>query len=579
MAAKQLSYADDARQKLLSGASKLARAVRSTLGPRGRNAVLDKGWGSPNVTKDGVTVAEDIELKDPFENMGAQLVKEAASKTSDVAGDGTTTATVLAEHIFREGLKAVAAGHDPMALVRGIQKGVESVVDNLEKLADKIDPKDTKSITEVAAIAANNDKEIGQKLAEAMKKVGATNGVITIEEGKAADTEVKVVQGMQFDRGYLSPHFVNNQEEVTCEFEDAYVLIYEEKISNVKSLVPLLEWAIRSKARLLIIAEDIEGEALATLVLNKLKGDLKVCAVKAPGYGDRRKAMLEDIAVLTGGKAIFKDLGIQLDAMTQPTPEEIKKGKQPEPVVVSYLGRAKKVRVDSENTTITEGAGDKKAIDGRAESIRKEIDKTDSEYDREKLQERLAKLAGGVAVLKVGGATETAMKERKALYEDSLHATRAALAEGIVPGGGVALLNARKVLEKGMKAEGDEAQGLRVLYDALAMPTRLIAENAGVDGTVVVNNILKQKDKNYGYNADSDDYTDLRKDGVIDPVKVTRSALQNGASVACLLLTTECMVADIPEPKKAGGDPHDHHDHGMGGMGGMGGMPGMGGMM
>src|SRR5262245_52649173 len=353
MAAKQLSYAEDARQKLLSGASKLARAVRSTLGPRGRNAVLDKGWGSPNVTKDGVTVAEDIELKDPFENMGAQLVKEAASKTSDVAGDGTTTATILAEYIFREGLKAVAAGHDPMALVRGVQKGVESVVESLEKLADKIDPKDTKSITEVAAIAANNGREIGQKLAEAMKKVGATNGVITIEEGKAAETEVKVVQGMQFDRGYLSPHFVNNQEEVTCEFENPYILIYEEKISSAKSLVPLLEWASKQKDPLLIIAEDLEGEALATLVLNKLKSILRVCAVKAPGYGDRRKAMLEDIAVLTGGKAIFKDLGVQLDAMTQPTPEEIRKGKQAVPTVVSMLGRAKKVRIDSENTTIT----------------------------------------------------------------------------------------------------------------------------------------------------------------------------------------------------------------------------------
>jgi chaperonin GroEL len=578
MAAKQLSYADDARQKLLAGASKLARAVRATLGPRGRNAILDKGWGSPNITKDGVTVAEDIELTDPFENMGAQLVKEAASKTSDVAGDGTTTATVLAEFIFREGLRAVAAGADPMALVRGIQKGVDSVVDQLHKIAEKIDPKDNKSITEVATIAANNDKEIGQKLAEAMKKVGA-DGVITLEEGKTAETQINVVQGMQFDRGYLSPHFVNNQEAVTCEFENPYILIYEEKISNVKSLIPLLEWARTQKDPLLIIAEDIEGEALATLVYNKLKSVLRVCAVKAPGYGDRRKAMLEDIAVLTGGKAVFKDLGIQLEAMTQPTPEQLRKGKQAEPTVVSMLGRAKKVRIDAENTTITEGKGDQKAIDGRAESIRKEIDKTESEYDREKLQERLAKLAGGVAVLKVGGATETAMKERKALYEDSLHATRAAIAEGIVPGGGVALLNARKVLEKAAKATDDESHGQTVLYNALAMPARMIAENAGIDGTVVVNNISKQKDKNYGYNADTDEYTDLRKDGVIDPVKVTRSALQNGASVACLLLTTECMVADIPEPKKAGGDHHDHHGGEMGGMGGMGGMPGMGGMM
>lgn len=557
MAAKQLTFADDARQKLLTGASKLARAVRATLGPRGRNAVLDKGWGAPNVTKDGVTVAENIELSDPFENMGAQLVKEAASKTSDVAGDGTTTATVLAEFIFREGLKAVAAGSDPMGVVRGIQTGVGKVVDELQKIAEKVDAKDNKSITEVASIAANNDKEIGKKLAEAMKMVGATNGVITIEEGKTADTEVVVVQGMQFDRGYLSPHFVNNPESVTCEFDNPYILIFEEKISNVKDLIPLLEKTSQQKVPLFIIAEDIEGEALATLVLNKLKGVLQVCAVKAPGYGDRRKAMLEDIAILTGGRAIFKDLGIQLES-----------------VELKDLGRAKRVKIDSENTTITEGKGDKKAVDGRCELIRKEIDKTDSEYDREKLQERLAKLAGGVAQVKVGGATETAMKERKALYEDSLHATRAALAEGIVPGGGVALLNARKVLDKS-KAVGDEDVGLRVLFRALEMPARMIAENAGKDGTVVVANILKGKEKNYGYNADADEYEDLRKAGVIDPVKVTRSALQNGASVACLLLTTESMIADIPEKNK-GGDDHHHHDE-MGGMGGMGGM-GMGGM-
>src|SRR6185312_975241 len=413
-----------------------------------------------------------------FENMGAQLVKEAASKTSDIAGDGTTTATVLAEHIFREGLRGVAAGHDPMALVRGIQSGVEKVVAELHKIAEEIDPKDTKSITEVATIAANNDKEIGQKLADAMKKVGA-NGVITIEEGKTADTQVNVVQGMQFDRGYLSPHFVNNQDSVTCEFENPYILIFEEKISTVKTLIPILEWASKQKEPLILIAEDFEGEALATLVLNKLKGILQVCAVKAPGYGDRRKAQLEDIAVLTGGKAIFKDLGVQLDATTT----DAKGNQVPTVVADKSLGRAKKVRIDAENTTITEGKGDQKAIDGRAELIRKEIDKTDSEYDREKLEERLAKLAGGVAVLKVGGATETAMKERKALYEDSLHATRAAIAEGIVPGGGVALLNARKVLDRS-KLEGDEGEGVRVLYRALEMPTRLIAENAGLDGTV-----------------------------------------------------------------------------------------------
>ncbi|MCS6852431.1 MAG: chaperonin GroEL [Gemmataceae bacterium] len=547
MGAKQLVYSDEARQKLLAGVSKLARAVRSTLGPRGRNAILDKGWGSPNVTKDGVTVAEDIELEDPYENMGAQLVKEAASKTSSVAGDGTTTATVLAEYIYREGLKRVAAGGDPMAISRGIQKGVECVVEELHRLAEKIDDKDEKEITEVATIAANNNPEIGKKLSEAMKKVGATNGVITIEEGKTAETEVVVVQGMQFDRGFLSPHFVTNQENVTCELENPYILIYEEKISSAKSLIPLLETISKKKEPLLIIAEDVEGEALATLVLNKLKGILQVCAVKAPGYGDRRKAMLEDIATLTGGKAIFKDLGIQL-----------------ENIQLRDLGRAKKVRVDSENTTITEGAGDKKAIEGRAEMIRREIEVTDSEYDREKLQERLAKLAGGVAQIKVGAATETEMKERKALYEDALHATRAALAEGIVPGGGVAFLHARKALDK-LKLEGDEELGVQVLRDALEMPCRCIAENAGLDGTVVVNNIRKAKDKNYGFDADKMVYCDLRKAGIVDPVKVTRSALQNGASVACLLLTTESLVADIPEKKKKD-DHHDDH-HGMGGMG------------
>src|SRR5437868_4347515 len=546
MAAKQLTYSDEARQKLLAGASKLARAVRSTLGPRGRNAVLDKGWGSPNVTKDGVTVAEEIELQDPYENMGAQLVKEAASKTSDVAGDGTTTATILAEAIYREGLKNIAAGADPMALTRGIQKAVERIVDELHKMAETIDDHDDREITEVATIAANNNREIGAKLAEALKKVGS-NGVITIEEGKTADTEVVVVQGMQFDRGYLSPHFVTNQDTVTVELENPYILIYEEKISSAKSLIPLLETISKKKEPLLIIAEDLEGDALATLVLNKLKGILQVCAVKAPGYGDRRKAMLEDIAALTGGRAIFKDLGIQL-----------------ENIQLRDLGRAKKVRIDAENTTITEGAGDKKAIEGRAEMIRREIEKTDSEYDREKLQERLAKLAGGVAQIKVGAATETEMKERKALYEDALHATRAALAEGIVPGGGVALLQARRVLDQ-TDLTGDEALGIQVLQRVLDIPCRMIAENAGLDGTVVVNNIRRAKEKNYGFNAETGEYGDLRKAGVVDPVKVTRSALQNGASVACLLLTTESLVADIPEKKKAGGGPHDDHHGGMGG--------------
>src|SRR5438094_48298 len=484
MGAKQLTYSDEARQKLLAGVSKLARAVRATLGPRGRNAVLDKGWGSPNVTKDGVTVAEEIELQDPYENMGAQLVKEAASKTSDVAGDGTTTATVLAEAIFREGLKAIAAGADPMALTRGIQKGVDLVVDELHKLAEKIDAKDNKEITEVATIASNNNAEIGKNLAEAMKKV-ASNGVITIEEGKTAETEVVVVQGMQFDRGFLSPHFVTNPDTVTVELENPYILIYEEKINSAKNLIPLLETISKKKEPLLIIAEDIEGDALATLVLNKLKGILQVCAVKAPGYGDRRKAMLEDIASLTGGRAIFKDLGIQIENLQ-----------------LRDLGRAKKIRVDSENTTITEGAGDKRGIDGRAEMIRREIEKTDSEYDREKLQERLAKLAGGVAQIKVGAATETEMKERKALYEDALHATRAAIAEGIVPGGGVALLQARKALDK-FSLEGDEGLGIKLVASVLDWPCRWIAENAGLDGSVVVNNIRRGKEKNYGFNAET----------------------------------------------------------------------------
>jgi chaperonin GroEL len=558
MGAKQLVYSDEARQKLLSGVSKLARAVRSTLGPRGRNAVLDKGWGSPNVTKDGVTVAEEIELADPYENMGAQLVKEAASKTSDVAGDGTTTATVIAEAVYREGIKMISAGHDPMALTRGIQKAVDKVVERLASMAEKIDPNDEKSITEVATIASNNNREIGAKLAEAMKLVGASNGVITVEEGKANETEVVVVQGMQFDRGYLSPHFVTNQEQVICELENPYILIFEEKISSAKSIIPLLETVSRKKEPLIIIAEDVEGDALATLVLNKLKGILQVCAVKAPGYGDRRKAMLEDIATLTGGKAIFKDLGIQL-----------------ENIQLRDLGRAKKVKVDAENTTITEGAGNTKDIEGRCEMIRREITTTDSEYDREKLQERLAKLAGGVAQLKVGAATETEMKERKALYEDALHATRAAIAEGIVPGGGVALLRAREVLND-LKLEGDEASGVQVVKNVLEMPARAIAENAGLDGSVVVHKILRNKDKNFGYDADKGAYTDLRKEGIVDPVKVTRSALQNGASVACLLLTTESCVADIPEEKKEDAH-HHHHDHGMGGMGGMG-MGGMGGM-
>jgi chaperonin GroEL len=484
MGAKQLTYSDEARQKLLAGVSKLARAVICTLGPRGRNAILDKGWGSPNITKDGVTVAEEIELQDPYENMGAQLVKEAASKTSDVAGDGTTTATVLAEAIYREGLKMIAAGHDPMALTRGVQKTVDKVVAELVNLTEKIDASNHKKITEVATIASNNNPEIGKKLAEAMEKVGK-DGVITIEEGKTAETEVVVVQGMQFDRGFLSPNFVTNPDTVTVELENPYILIYEEKISSAKNLIPLLETISRKKEPLLIIAEDVEGEALATLVVNKMRGILQVCAVKAPGYGDRRKAMLEDIAALTGATPIFKDIGMQLEA-----------------VQLKDLGRAKRVKIDAENTTITEGAGDKKAIEGRCEMIRREIDKTDSEYDREKLQERLAKLAGGVAQVKVGAATETEMKERKALYEYALHATRAALAEGIVPGGGVALLQTRKVLDKLDVGNEDEQAGVQLVKNVLEMPCRAIAENAGLDGSVVVATIRRSKEKNYGYDAE-----------------------------------------------------------------------------
>src|SRR5436305_4934650 len=458
--AKMLAYDEEARQKLASGVTKLARAVRSTLGPRGRNAVIDKGWGSHTVTTDGVTVAAEIELTDPYENMGAQLVKEAASKTSDAAGDGTTTATVLAEAIFKEGLKALAAGADPMALKRGIDKAVEAVVEHVKGQSKKVNGK--KEITEVAAIASNNDRSIGEKLADAFERVG-TDGVITVEEGKGFETTVDVVEGMQFDRGYLSPHFVTDPDRMEVVLEDPYILIYEEKISSPRHLIPLLEQIARANKPLLVIAEDVEGEALATLVVNKLRGILKVAAVKAPGYGDRRKAMLGDIAVLTGGKAIFKDLGIEL-----------------ENVQLADLGRARKVTIDGENTTIVEGAGTTDEIKGRTELIRREITQTDSEYDREKLQERLAKLAGGVAQIKVGAATETEMKERKALYEDALHATRAALAEGIVPGGGVAMIQARKVLD-GVKLTGDEELGVGIVRRALEQPARYIAENAGID--------------------------------------------------------------------------------------------------
>ena len=560
--AKQIVFDDDARGPLLAGVSKLARAVRSTLGPRGRNAVLDKGWGSPKVTKDGVTVAEDIELDDPYENLGAQLVKEAASKTNDVAGDGTTTATVLSEAIFREGLKMVATGADPMALTRGISKAVDVAVEQIHKLSKPINEKSKSDIKQVATIAGNNDPEIGNVLADAFTKVGK-NGVITVEEGRSNETYVDVVEGMQFDRGFLSPHFVTNQDEVTVELDDCYVLLFEEKISNNKKMIPLLEAVSKAKKPMLVIAEDVEGEALATLVVNKMRGILSACAVKAPGYGDRRKAMLGDIAVLTGGKAIFKDLGIDLES-----------------VKVSDLGVAKKIRITSEATTIVGGKGSKADIEGRVEQIRREIENTDSDYDREKLQERLAKLAGGVAQINVGAATETEMKERKALLDDARAATQAALEEGIVPGGGSALLRCRAALDKMIKnAEGDERMGIQIIRNVLDQPLRAIANNAGLDGAVVVNRVLQMKGKTDGYDANNDSYCDLVAAGIVDPAKVVRTSLTNAASVASLLLTTESLVTEIPVEEEEDAGDH-HHDHGMGGMGGMGGgMPGMGGGM
>ena len=561
--AKLISFDEEARKSLLQGVSKLARAVKSTLGPRGRNAVLDKGWGSPKVTKDGVTVAQDIDLEDKFENMGVQLVKEAASKTGDVAGDGTTTATVLAEALYKNGLRYIASGSDPMAISRGVQKAVDAVTEELKKLAKTVNATDKKAVAEVASIAGNNDPEVGKILSEALMKVGK-DGVITVEEGRQISTEVELVEGMQFERGYLSPHFVTDQDAQTVELDNCRVLIYEEKISSAKSLVPLLEKTSKAGVPLLIIAEDVDGEALATLVVNKMRGILKVVAVKAPGYGDRRKAMLEDIAVVTHGKAVFKDLGLKL-----------------ENVELSDLGTAKKIRIDAENTTIVQGAGKKAEIEGRAALIRAEITKTDSEYDREKLQERLAKLAGGVAQISVGAHTETEMKERKDLIDDALAATRAAIEEGIVPGGGVALMRCLPAIEK-LKLSGDEQHGVSLVKSVLEMPLRTIAENAGLDGAVVANNVKKSKDKSYGYDALNERYGDMFEFGVVDPTKVVRSALQNAASVACLLLTTDSIVVDAPKPKQ---DDHHHDDHhdggGMGGMGmggmGMGGMGGMGG--
>ncbi|MFA4888396.1 MAG: chaperonin GroEL [Candidatus Omnitrophota bacterium] len=543
MMAKQLLYSDDARRKILSGAEQLSRAVKVTLGPKGRNVVIDKKFGSPTITKDGVTVAKEIDLEDPFENMGAQMIKEVAEKTSDVAGDGTTTATILAESIYREGLKNVTAGSNPMELKRGIEKAVERVVEELGKLSTPI--KDKKEIAQVASIAANSDTAIGDLIAEAMDKVGK-DGVITVEEAKSTATTLEVVEGMQFDQGYLSPYFVTDAERMEVLLEDAYILIYEKKISSIKDILPLLEKIARVGKPLLILAEEVEGEALATLVVNKIRGTFVACAVKAPGYGDRRKAMLEDIAILTGGKAITEDLGIKL-----------------ENVDIDELGRAKKVKVDKENTTIVEGAGKNAAINGRIAQLKKQIEDTDSDYDKEKLQERLAKLAGGVAVINVGAATETEMKEKKARVEDALHATRAASQEGIVPGGGVALLRCIPAVEK-LKLEGDEKIGANIVKRALEEPLRQIVQNAGLEGSVVVQRI-KQEKTNVGYDVSQDAYVDMIEAGVIDPTKVTRSALQNAASIAALLVTTETIIADKPEKEdKMSSMPP-------GGMGGMGG--------
>ena len=547
-----MSFDDAARRPIAEGVAKLARAVKSTLGPRGRNVVLDKGWGAPKVTKDGVTVAEDVALEDPEENLGAQLVKEAASKTNSVAGDGTTTATVLAEAIYFEGLKMVAAGADPMALSRGIQKAAALVGEYVDKLATPVSDKSRKEIAQVATIAGNNDTSIGQILADAFVKVGK-NGVITVEEGKQAETYVDVVEGMQFDRGYLSPHFVTNADDQKVELEDALVLVFEEKISTVKSLVPLLEAISKQSKPLFIVAEDVEGEALATLVVNKMRGVLQVCAVKAPGYGERRKAMLGDIAVLTGATAVYKDLGVQLDA-----------------VKIADLGKAKKIVVTGDSTTIVNGGGKKDEIEARVAQIRAEIETTTSSYDKEKLQERLAKLAGGVARINVGAATESELKERKYLFEDAQAATKAALDEGVVPGGGVALLRAADALTD-VETVGDEQYGVQSVKRALEAPIREIAKNAGIEGAVVVNRIRQMTGKNDGYDADKDSYCDLVEAGVIDPAKVVRTALQNASSVAALLLTTSCLLTEIPKEEPAAPDPNA-----MGGMGG--GMPGMGGM-
>ena len=548
--AKQLIFSDEARRSILKGVEQLSNAVKVTMGPKGRNVVLDKKFGSPTVTKDGVTVAKEIDLEDPYENMGAQMVKEVAEKTSDNAGDGTTTATVLAEAIYREGLKNVTAGANPMALKRGIEIAVEKVVAKIAELSKKIDLKNTKEVEQVATIAANSDVVIGKKIAEAFEAVGK-DGVITVEESKTINTELKIVEGMQFDQGYLSPYFSTDMEKMTCELESPYVLICESKINNIKDIVPLLERVAKSGSPLLIISEDVEGEALATLVVNNMRKTLSCAAVKAPGYGDRRKAMLEDIAVLTGGKAITTDLGLKL-----------------ENIDLKDLGRAKKVKIDKDTTTIVEGAGKTADINGRINQIKNQIETTDSSYDKEKLQERLAKLSGGVAIINVGAATETEMKEKKARVEDALHAPRAAVEEGIVPGGGVALLRTIDCISA-LKLTGDEKTGAAIVKTALEAPVRQLCNNAGLEGSVIVDHLKKEK-VNIGYDINKDEYVDMLQSGVIDPAKVTRTALQNAASIAALLLTTEALVADAPEPEKGGGGGMPGGMHG--GMGGMGGM-------
>jgi chaperonin GroEL len=543
MAAKDVKFAAEAREKMLKGVDTLANAVKVTLGPKGRNVVIEKSFGAPRITKDGVTVAKEIELADRFENMGAQLMREVASKTNDVAGDGTTTATVLAQSIVKEGIKYVATGMNPMDIQRGIKIAVDTVVEDLKKRSKKI--KSTEEIAQVGSIAANGDEFIGKKLADAMKKVGE-QGVITVEEAKSLETEVDIVEGMQFDRGYLSPYFITNAEKMVAELEEPYVLIFEKKLSGLQAMLPVLEQVVQTGRPLVIIAEDVEGEALATLVVNKLRGGLKVAAVKAPGFGDRRKAMLEDIAILTGGQMISEDLGIKLENVT-----------------IKMLGKAKKIIIEKEKTTVVDGAGQKKEIEGRVNQLKAQIEETTSDYDKEKLQERLAKLAGGVAVIRVGGATETEVKERKDRVEDALNATRAAVEEGIVPGGGVALLRARKSIGK-LDAENDDVRaGINIVLRALESPLRQIAENAGEEGSIVLGRVLESKDDNFGFDARTGKYVDMVKEGIIDPTKVVRHALQDAASIAGLLITTEAMISELPKKESAGsGMPG-------GGMGGM----------